>query len=432
MSPTRTSRSIRRHLILGIATVILLVGGVGGWASTTEFAGAVIAPGLLVVENSSKKVQHPVGGVIGEIRVAEGDRVEAGQVVFRLDETQTRANLAIVTKQLDELAAIQARLEAERDGTDEVSFPPAIATRGSEPDIAALISGERSLFVARQQSRSGQKAQLVEQVAQLKQQINGYMEQAAATKSELFVIAEELSGKQALFDKQLTTLQQITPLQRDKARLEGEHGSLVANIARAKGLVAEVELKIIQIEHDFRTEAGRELAEIRAKVSELHERRVAAEDELNRVDIRAPHTGIVHELGVHTIGGVIGPGEVLMYIIPESDELVIEARIPPEEIDQLHIGQEAMVRFSAFNQRTTPEVQGTVARISPDLTMDSRTGHTYYTVRIRVAEEEVARLGQRLVAGMPVEAFIRTGERTVLTYLTKPLTDQMDRAFREE
>lgn len=432
MIKTRTSRSIRRHLGVGIATVILLVGGVGGWASTTQFAGAVIAPGLLVVENSSKKVQHPVGGVIGEIHVADGDRVEAGQVVFRLEETQTRANLAIVTKQLDELSAIQARLEAERDGADEVRFPAEISARSGEPDIAALTSGEQSLFAARQQSRSGQKAQLVEQVAQLKEQINGYMEQAAATKSELAVIAEELTGKQALFDKQLTTLQQITPLQRDRARLEGEHGSLVANIARAKGLVAEVGLKIIQIEHDFRTEAGRELAEIRAKVSELHERRIAAEDELNRVDIRAPQTGLVHELAVHTVGGVVGPGEVLMYIIPESDELVIEARIPPQEIDQLYIGQEAMVRFSAFNQRTTPELQGTVARISGDLTMDPRTGLTYYTVRIRVAEDEVARLGQRLVAGMPVEAFIRTGERTVLTYLTKPLTDQMDRAFREE
>jgi HlyD family secretion protein len=430
--PGNTSRSIRRHLIFGLSAVVLLVGGIGGWAGTTEFSGAVIAPGLVVVASSAKKVQHPVGGVIGEIRVKDGQRVKAGDIIVRLDATQTRANLGIITNQLDELAARQARLEAERDNVAEVAIPADLRVRQDQADVAALIAGELTLFDIRHAMQTGLKAQLSEQVKQLREQIGGLTEQASASERQIALVENELVGKRGLFKKKLTTVQEITPLEREKARLEGERGSLVARLAEVKGSIAELELKIIQIDHEFRTEAARQLAEIRAQAAELRERRVAAEDQLDRIDIRAPQSGLVHEMAVHTVGGVVGPAETLMHIVPDADDLTVEVHIQPQEIDQVHVGQAATLRFSAFNQRTTPEVSGTVSRVSADLVVDQRTGASYYTARIGVNESEIVRLGQSLVPGMPVEAFVRTADRTVLTYLTKPLTDQMQRSFRED
>ena len=425
-----TSRSIRHHLTFGLSAVVLLVGGIGGWAATSEFSGAVIAPGHVTVATSAKRVQHPVGGVIGEIRVKDGQRVKAGDVLVRLDDTQTRANLGIITKQLDEFAARQARLQAERDNVSDVVIPAELKARDGQMDVAALISGELTLFGIRHDGQEGLKAQLAEQIVQLREQISGLTEQAAASERQILLVERELVGKRGLFKKKLTTVQEITTLEREKARLQGERGSLVARVAQAKGSIAESELKIVQIDHEFRTGAARELAEIRAKVAELGERQIAAEDQLNRIDIRAPQSGLVHELAVHTIGGVIGPGETLMQIVPDGEDLTIEVRMQPQEIDQVHLGQETNLRFSAFNQRTTPEVKGLVSRVSADLVVEQRTGLSYYTVRIDLEEGELGRLRQNLVPGMPVEAFIRTADRTVLTYLTKPLTDQMQRAFR--
>src|SRR5215204_1549225 len=352
-------RSIRRHLVAGVALVVLLAGGVGGWAATTEFAGAVIAPGNLVVETNVKKVQHPTGGVVGELRVRDGDTVKAGDVVVRLDDTVTRANLAIVVKSLDELSARQARLEAERDGTQAPSFPAELLSRRSDPEVARLIAGEQKLFETRRTARQGQKAQLKERVGQLQEQIAGLTDQIAAKKREIALIGEELKGVRELWQKNLIPIQRVTALERDAARLEGERGSLVSSIAQTKGKITETELQILQIDQDLRTEVGKELAEIRGKVSELVEKKVAAADQLKRVDIRAPQDGTVHQLSVHTVGGVITPqGEPLMLIVPKADALTVEARIAPQEIDRVRRDQRAVLRFAAFNQRTTPELPG--------------------------------------------------------------------------
>lgn len=425
--------SIRRHLVAGLAAVFLLVGGIGGWAATTELAGAVIAPGTLVVESDVKKVQHPTGGVVAELNVREGDSVVAGEVLVRLDETVTRANLAIVVNSLRQLEARQARLEAERDGAQDIAFPESLLALKSDAEVERLMAGERTLFELRRTAREGQKAQLAERVAQLAEETEGLTSQIKAKGREIELIEGELEGVRDLREKDLVPVQRLNALEREAARLEGERGQLVAATAQAKGKVSEIELQVIQIDQDLRSEVAAELRDIQAKMAELAERKVAAEDELRRIDIRAPQDGRVHQLAVHTVGGVAGPGEVLMLIVPVADALAIEVRIAPQDIDQVQLDQPALLRFSAFNQRTTPEVNGVVTRISADLSLDERTGLSYYTGRIALAEGEYARLGQiNLAPGMPVEAFIQTGERSVLSYLTKPLTDNIMRSFRGE
>jgi len=424
-------QSIGRHLALGAAAIFVLVGGVGGWAVTTELSGAVIASGQLVVDSNVKKVQHPTGGVVGELRVREGDRVKAGDVVVRLDETQTRAGLAIVTKALDELAARQARNEAERDAAQRVSFPPDLLGRAADPDVLQVMSGEQRLFEIRGSGRDGLKSQLKEQVAQLEQQILGNREQEAAKAREIDWIQQELKGVRELWSKNLVPFARVTALERDGARLDGERGSLIAAMAQTKGRIAEIQLKILQVDEDLRTEVGKELAEMRGKKSELIERRVAAEDLLKRVDLVAPQDGRVFQRSVHTIGGVIQAGEPVMLIVPDSDTLIIEAKIAPQEIDQVHLGQRVVVRFPAFNQRTTPELDGEIVRIGADVTQEEKKNESYYSVRILVPDSELARLdGLRLVAGMPVEVFMQTAPRTVLSYLVKPMQDQIAKAFR--
>jgi HlyD family secretion protein len=421
--------SINRHLLLGAVAALVLVGGVGGWATTTELSGAVIAQGQLVVDSNVKKVQHPTGGVVGELRVKEGDGVKAGDVLLRLDETQARTNLAIVTSALDELAARQARGEAERDGAEQVRFPADLLARLDNPEVRRVTAGEQKLFEIRRGAREGQKAQLKEQIAQLGQQIAGTAEQEAAKAKEIDWIKQELRGIRDLWRQNLAPFNRLTTLERDGARLEGERGALLASAAQVRGRIAETELKILQIDEDLRTEVGKELADIRGKKSELVEKRVAAEDQLKRIDLVAPQDGKVFQQTIHTVGGVIQAGEAVMLIVPDGDSLIVEAKITPQDIEQVHMGQRALLRFTAFNQRTTPELSGEVARIGADVTQDEKKGESYYAVRIRVADGEVARLGKLPVAGMPVEAFIQTTPRTVLSYLMKPMHDQITKAF---
>lgn len=426
-------RSIRRHLLAGVAASILLVGGVGGWAATTEISGAVIAQGLLVVDSNVKKVQHPTGGVVGELRVKDGDRVKAGDIVIRLDDTQTRANLAIVTKGLDEFAARRAREEAERDGETAIAFPADLLARMNDPEIAHIVNGERKLFETRLSARTGQREQLRERVVQSKEEITGLVTQQKSREDQIVWVDKELEGVRDLWQKNLVQFNRVTQLEREKVRLEGERGQLIAQIAQTRGKIAETELQIIQIDQDMRTEVGKDLAEIRAKTAELVEKKVAAEDQLKRIDIRAPQDGVVLQLAVHTVGGVVAAGDQLMLIVPESDALSVEAKIAPQDIDQVHLGQQATLRFTAFNQRTTPELNGEVSRVSADVTQDQKTNVYYYTVRISLSEAEMSRLGKvKLIPGMPVEAFVQTNERRVLSYLVRPLHDQITRAFREK
>jgi membrane fusion protein, type I secretion system len=430
---TRSARSsLRRHLGLGLGAAIVLAGGIGGWAATAEIAGAVIAPGSLVVDSNVKKVQHPTGGVVGELHVRDGDQVNTGALLVRLDETVTRANLAIVRKSLDELAARQTRLEAERDGDEKLIFPEELLARSADPAVLRLLAGEGRFFELRRAARAGQKAQLKERILQIEEQMRGLDEQIVAKASEIELINQELKGVRELWRKNLVPITRVMTLEREATRLRGERGALVASIAQAKGKISETQLQVLQIDQDLRSEVSKELAEIRAKTSELIEKRVTAEDQLKRIDIRAPQDGRVHQLAVHTVGGVINAGEAIMLIVPAGDVLTVEARIAPHDIDQIQVGQNAVLRFSTFNQRTTPELNGKVGRVSPDITQDQKSGMSFYTVRITLPDSEIARLSDnKLVPGMPVEVFIQTGERTALSYLVKPISDQLMRSWRE-
>ena len=431
-APTRALESIRRYTIAGIVVVLILTCGIGVWAATAEISGALIAPGTIVVESNVKKVQHPTGGVVGQLLVRDGDRVKAGDLLVRLDDTIMRANLAIVTKALTELNARKARLEAERDGAETVKFPDDLMQQTDVPEIAQVLMGERKLFELRRSARAGQKAQLQERINQSGEETTGLSAQKVAKEKEITLIEHELAGVRDLFNKNLVPMTRLTSLERDATRIDGERGQLIATIAQAKGKIAELRLQIIQIDQDLSSEVAKEMREIDAKIGEFVERKVSAMDQLKRTDIRSPQDGTVFQLTVHTVGGVMPAGEPIMLIVPEADKLTIEARVNPQDIDKVQLGQIAALRFSAFNVRTTPEIFGTVSRVSADTTTDQRTNQSYYTIRIAMPPEQVTRLGDvKLVPGMPVEAFVKTGERTVISYLMKPLSDQINRAFRE-
>ena len=428
-----TRRSMRRHVIAAAVVILVLVVGVGGWGATAVISGAVVAPGSLVVDSNVKKVQHPTGGIVGELPVRDGDRVHAGDIVVRLDETVTRANLAIVSKGLDELRARKARLESERDGWDTIVFPAQLVAGASDPDLAAAMDSERKLFNLRKTARNGQKAQLQERITQLGEEITGLTAQQNSKAKEITLVERELIGVRDLWNKNLIQLNRLTALEREAARLDGERGQLVAAAAQAKGKVAETALQILQIDQDLASEVAKELRDVDGKIGEFIERKVTAEDQLKRIDIRAPQDGTVFQLAVHTVGGVITAGDPIMLIVPEADNLSVEVKVNPQDIDQLQLNQKAILRFSAFNARTTPEIEGIVTRISADTSTDQRTGQTYYTLRISMPAEQIERLGNvKLLPGMPVEAFVQTGERTMLSYLMKPLHDQVMRAFREK
>jgi len=426
-------RSIRLHLLASVVVAFVLVAGLGGWAWTSEFAGAVIAQGQLVVDSNVKKVQHPTGGVVAELNVRDGSMVGAGDIVIKLDDTQTRANLQIVVKGLDELMARRAREEAEIDGMETVAFPKDLMARQGDPEIDRILVGETRLFEIRRKTRDGLKAQLNERIAQSQEEITGLVAQVDSKDKQIEWIKKELEGVRELWAKQLVQFNRVTALEREQARLEGERGQLVASIAQSKGKISETRIQMLQIDQDMRTENGKDLADIRGKTAELVEKKVAAEDQLKRIDIRAPQAGMVHQLDVHTVGGVVSAGQQIMLIVPAADKLIVEAKVQPQDIDQVHIGQAAVMRFTNFNTRTTPELNGEVSLVSGDTTQDQRTGASYYTVRIAVPQDQIRRLGEvKLVPGMPVEVFIQTNARTVVSYFVRPFHDQINKVFREK
>lgn len=423
--------NVGRYLFAGFFIVFALIGGVTVWAATQQIAGAVIAMGRVVVASNLKKVQHPSGGVVSKITVKNGDRVQEGQLLMRLDETITKANLSVVVKQINELSMRAARLEAERDGLNEVMVPDFLKSDDSK-EVQRIIKGENNLFRSRRDSHQKQKAQLRERIAQHREEISGIDGQVKAKAIEIKLIDEELAGLETLEEKKLITTNRMVSMRRQAARLQGEHGQLVASAARIKGQIAEVELQILSLDQEVQTKIVDELRQIESKLAELAERRIAAEDQLNRIDIRAPISGIVHQLSVHTVGGVINSAEPVMMLVPMGDKLVIEAHVQPQDIDRVHLNQDARVRFTAFNQRTTPEIDGKVTRIGADLSRDQITGESFFTVRIEFSESEVARLGKnKLQPGIPADVQIRTTDRTALSFLIKPLKDQLSKAFRE-
>jgi HlyD family secretion protein len=428
----RTGRAYENELRTGLRVLLVALVLGGGWMALMPLAGAVVVPGNLVVQSNVKTIQHPTGGVVAEVPVHNGSRVNIGDLLLRLDATQAQASLQMVSKQLDESRARIARLIAERDGLPLPEIPAEMAARLDESAVKNLLASEETQFKARANARYSQKDLLQSRVAQLGEEIAGLDSQVASKGKQLELIAGELTGVQDLYDKRLVPLTRLTTLQRETARIEGERGQLISAIAETKAKVGEAQLQIVKLDQDFRTDVVKELGETQGKAAELEQRGVAARDIIDRIELRAPTSGIIHQLSAHTIGGVIRAGDAIMEVVPDSDDLQIEARLQPNDIDQVQAGQKALIRFSAFNQRVTPQLVGLVSYVSADVSHDQQTNAAYFTVRMTLPEDERRRLaGLQLVSGMPAEVFMQTGSRTMMSYLLKPITDQFNRAFVE-
>jgi len=425
------TRSLRRHVLIVLAIVIGLAGTVFSWAALTDIGGAVIASGDIAVESDVKRIQHREGGIVAAILVKEGDDVRAGDLLFRLDDTVERANLLINQRQLSEMLVQEARLVAEGSSAVDFSLPASI--EDVTPDIRSIVEGQRSLMAARAASLAGQNEQLRQQIGQLNRRIEGLESQETAKAVEIGLIVDELASLQNLLDKGLVQKSRVTALKREQARLEGGRGGYVADIARTGQEISEIEIKILQFGEEFKAGIFSQLQETRAKIATLTEQKVAISDQLRRTEIRTLQAGVVHQLAVHTVGGVIGAGVDLMQIVPDKDVLIIDARVSPTDIDQVFPGQGAIVHLNAINQRLTPKLTGRVLTISAELIRDPRSDADFYRVQLGIDEEELGRLNNvKLLPGMPVQAFLQTGERSALSYLIKPVTDQVSNAFREE
>lgn len=425
--------SARGPVLIGSIGIAILVVGLGGWSVTTRIEGAVVAPGTVQVETFRQVVQHPDGGIVAELAVREGDRVRSGDVLMRFDDTKPRSERAIIAGQLDEVSARMARLAAERDGMQDVAFPPALTSRAaSEPAVLELMNGQLRLFEARAGSLRKQLEQLDERANQYANQIEGLKAQLDAVRIQIGIAADELKDQEDLLVKGLTQSSRVTALRREAANLQGRTGELEAAIAQTSGQIAETRIERLRLESARREEAITTLRDIGVRASELRERLVAIDDTLSRLDLRAPSDGIVYGLTVHTLQAVVRAADPVLYIVPEASRLVVQVQVPTVHIDQVHKGQAARLNLSAFDQRTTPSIEGTVTKVSPDAFTDEKTGATFYRAEITPDPGALDALKHvTLIPGMPAEAFIKTEPRTPLSYLVKPMTDYFARAFRE-
>lgn len=424
----------RGFIMFGMACVALLAGGIGTWAATATLSGAVIASGQLRVESNRQVVQHPDGGVVGEIMVKEGDVVESGEVLLRLDDTLLRSDIAALESQLYEIMARRGRLEAEQGAGEELTFDPELLQAAEEdPSVARLIEGQRSLFEAKRESLAKEIEALDERKIQLADQIDGAEAQIRALRRQSELIGKELVDQQGLLAKGLAQASRVLALEREEARLEGQAGELVSQVAQLRGQISEIEIQKLQRIAKVREESITESRELGFRELELKQRRLSLREQLSRLDVRAPRGGVVLDMTVHALKSVVRPAEPILYIVPTDTALVVDSRVEPLHVDEIWQGQDAVLRFSAFNSRVTPEIFGTVTRVSPDVILDEATKQVFYKAEVALKEGELAKLeGQELMPGMPVEVYIQTGERTPLNYLFRPVTDYFNRAMREQ
>ena len=425
--------SAKRPVILGLLTILLLVGGFGVWATLTNIDGAIVAPGVIQVEQNRQVVQHLDGGLVAEINVTEAQTVKAGDLLIRLDGTQITSEQAIIEGQLFDSMARRARLEAERDDRPEPVFPPDLLELArTRPDVADMIEGQRRLFSARLETVEAQISQLNKRRDQITSQVQGITAQTDAISDQIALVLPEVADQQKLLDKGLTQSVRLIDLKREVARLEGNKGELDGNRAQAEGRATEIELQILQLHSARREEANTQLRDMGDKTLELAGRRRLLAEKIARLDIRAPVSGVVLGLQVTTPNSVIRPAEPLLYLIPQDRPLIIVAQIPPIHVDEVHVGQSVRVIFAAFSARTTPQLLGHLVSVSADAMSDQATKSSFYRAEIELEPGEIEKLGgQTVIPGMPVQAFISTGNRSPLVYLLKPFMDYFQMAFRE-
>jgi len=429
----RNRRSARRLLYVSFMVIAVLFGGFFVWAALSDISGAVVASGTVKVESSVKKVQNLTGGIISEIRVKEGDSVTAGDVLIRLDPQSAQSEWGIISDQLNAMIVRHARLMAERDGQ---TFDPSALVLDENPKGIApslIRRGETELFMARRDALKGQKNVLSERKAQFENQIEGDQAQLETKQKELELIALELKGVESLYAANLASVQRVMPLRREQARSEGDVQVLKTQIAELRGKIDEVTLQIANLDQERLSEVNRDIQDLEPKMAELVHRKAIAQETLKRLDIIAPVSGVVAQLNVHTVGGIIQPGETLMQIVPGNEPLTIEALVSPNDIDQVRVGGRARLRLTAFNRRVTPELIGTISMVAADAVRDERSGLSSFAIKIAVPDSEFAKVSEGAVLpGMVAEVYIETATRSVLSYVLKPATDQFAKVFREK
>ncbi|MCB2015649.1 MAG: HlyD family type I secretion periplasmic adaptor subunit [Sphingobium sp.] len=422
---------LQRSFRAGLITIGLLFLGLIILAALIGTRGAVVGAGEVTVESRVKKIAHPTGGVIAQVNVREGQRVKKGDILMRLDDSVTGASASAIGDTVEQLQAAAARLAAERDGADSITFPPSL-TQNPTPAKKMAMEEATNLFKLRKQARGNELAQINERVRQTQAEINSLQAQRSAAQRQANLIKPELEGLRSLRERELVTVNRLNQIERTAVDLQGAVASYGAQIAQARARIAEIRQSGIQLTQDARTQAGLELVEVQARLNDSKVRSASASDAYNRSLVRAPYNGVVEKMAYTTVGGVVPPLETIMEIVPTQDALTVEAKVSPYDIDQITIGQAATLRFSAFNAQTTPQINGKLGHISSERVNDERTGQSWYKVQVEVDEKEMKRLGDlKLVPGMPVEVFIQTRERSLLSYITKPLRDQFSRAFRE-
>jgi HlyD family secretion protein len=425
--------SLRRYRLAGLTLIAIFASSFGAWSAFVPLSGAVVASGHFEVDGSIKKVQHKTGGVVSDILVHDGERVTEGQVVLRLDPTTAGSDLQIISHQLADLKTTAARLRAERDGTDHFTPPPHMPKSEDADFEDALLQRETRMLQARRAARLGQENELTERVNQLEKQIDGLGVQAAAKTHQRDIADRELKSLHGLLDQKLVLVSQVNVLERSASELDGDIGEIQASTAEVRAKIAETKLQILNIEEVAVADASKDLAETEAKISELEGKRIQAADALDHVEVKAPRDGFVHELSAHTVGGVVGAGEVLMMIVPEHVPLKAEVRISPQEIDSIHFADKGFVRVVGLSHSTTPDLPAAVSMVGADLAQDPATHVSYYPVELRLDPGAVGLLGNvQLVPGMPVEVFITTSSRTFAQYLWQPIRDRVSRAVREK
>ncbi len=433
MSIRKSQFSAARPLFWGCFTLALLVGGWGAWSVLTTLSGAIVAPGQIEVSQNRQIVQHPDGGVVEEIMVEEGAEVAKGDILLRLDGSGLRSELAIVENQLVEFAARRARLEAQRDVSTEVVFPSDLVVRAaSNRDVSEVLAGQKSLFVKQAEALAQAEDLRRTRIDQIENQVEGFAAQQDAVEVQMELLAKELETQRGLFERGLAPSARATEIERDLAELKGRLGELMSARAEAAGRITETEIEISALKTQQREKAEAELRDIVARQLELLERDRALSERIGRLEVRAPASGLVLGLQVTTPRSVIRPAEALLYIVPQDRPLLVAARVPVTHVDEIRTGQDVRLVFSSLPSRTTPEVSGRVTRVSADALADERTGMTYFRTEIAIDVDALQGVeGIDIVPGMPVDAFIRTGDRTPLSYLLKPFTDYFRTAFRE-
>lgn len=426
-------RSLRRHALLGVTVMAVLIVGLGGWSMTTSVEGAVIANGIVVAEGGSRRVQHSEGGIVKQILARNNQVVEAGEVLVKLDDVTVRAELEVILAQLREGLATQARLTAESTGAREIHIPAVAANWPLDPALSVVLADQERLRQTRNESLESEVARLNQLTEEKEALIDGYNAQLGALDNQVKVVREELEQLTTLHGNQLVSNQRLNEMKRKESELVGQVATVKASVSATQSSILELKMQAEQVVSDFRAEALTQLQTVSQTVSELLQRKIEAEARLKRLEIPAPIAGVVHESTVRTVGGVVAPGETLMLIVPQQEDLELDVRVSPMEINKLRVGQTADVRLLSYDTRTTLDLEGSVRTISPDLLQDPTTGVQYFSVRVDIADNELAKLPKEapLVPGMPAESFFRTGERTVWSYITGPIEQRLSHTFRD-